>query len=354
MKILISGSKHYAGLPMSYLRAFQKLGCEVEIFGDEEFYWQDKKFLKNRYTHRFFWKIFARKTNEEFIKKTIEYKPDLILVFKGWFYSPKTIKKIKELLPNVKSFCYNQENPFNTNWFTQFSYSNDWVVKSIAHFDAYFTWGRFLIEKIKKEGKAKNVYHLPFGCDPDIHYPVKVPDEEKNIYGSDIAFIGTYSKDREDLLNSLLDYDLKIWGNGWQKANKKLQEKWQRKDVYGEEFSKICNASKIVLDILRPQMLPSHSMKTFEIPACKGFLMQSRGGEVYDFFEEGKEIVTFSTPEELKEKMDFYLKNDELREKIREAGYQKVKNNTYFERAKKVLEVFNHNSNDANVREYSE
>jgi spore maturation protein CgeB len=47
------------------------------------------------------------------------------------------------------------------------------------------------------------------------------------------------------------------------------------------------------------------------------------------------------------------LKNDDLREKIKEYGYQKVKNHTYFERAKKVLEVFNHNANDANLCEYS-
>ena len=342
MKILISGSNNKYGLPMSFFRAFQKLGCEVEIFGDEEFYWRDKGLIKNRYTHRLFWKFFARKVNKEFIRKSIEYKPELILVFKGWFYSPKTIKKIKKHLPNTKLFCYNQENPFNTNWLTQFSYSNDWVVKSIPYFDAYFTWGRFLLEKIKIEGKAKNVYYLPFACDPDIHYPISVSEEEKRYYGSDIAFIGTHSKDREYLLNFLLEYDLKIWGNGWQKSNKKLQSKWQRREIYGEEFSKICNSSKIILDILRPQMMPSHSMKTFEIPACRGFMMQTRGGEVKEFFEEDKEAVYFSTPEELKQKIDFYLKNDNLREKIREAGYQKLinSNNTYLDRAKKILEVY--------------
>lgn len=341
MKILISGSNNKYGLPISYLRAFKKLGHNVEIFVDEEFYWQDKGLIKNRYTHRLFWKIFSRKVNKEFIKKVLECKPDLILVFKGWYYSPETVKKIKFLLPYAKVLCYNQENPFNINFFTQFSYSNNWVVKSIPYYDVYFTWGKFLVERILKEGKAKKVVYLPFGFDPEIHYPIEVKNSKEN-YGSDIAFIGTYSKYRENWLNYLSKYDLRIWGNDWQRANRNLQKKWQRRDIYGEEFSKVCNSSKIVLDILRPQMIPSHSMKTFEIPACKGFIMQTRGGELGEFFEEDKEAVYFSSPEELKEKIDFYLKNSELRKKIRKAGYQKLisSNNTYLDRAKRILEVF--------------
>lgn len=345
MKILISGGSNKYGLAMSYYRAFQKLNFKyIDIFDDEQNYWNDLKSIKNRYTHRLLWKLFALRTNKSFLKKVLEYKPDLLLVFKGWFYHPKTIKKIKEILPKTKIFCYNQENPFNTNFFTQFSYSNNWVVKSIPLYDVYFTWGEFLIDKIRNKGRAKKVFYLPFGYDPEIHYPLEVKKEdEKNYYGSDIAFIGTYSNDREKLLNYLINnYNLKIWGNGWQKANKKLRKKWQKKDVYGEDFSKVCNSSKIVLDILRPQMIPSHSMKTFEIPACRGFLMCNRGYELSNFFDLEKEIVTFENPKEVLEKIDFYLKNDNLRENIKEAGYQRLinSNHSYLNRVKKILEVY--------------
>ncbi|MCS7200798.1 MAG: DUF3880 domain-containing protein [Patescibacteria group bacterium] len=220
MKVLISGSKFHFGLPMSYFRAFKKFGIkDVEIFADEEEYWSDLKSLKNRYTHRLFWKIFATRINKKFLAKVEQYKPDLILILKGWFYKPQTIKKIKEILPQSVLFCYNQENPFNTNFFTQFSYSNKWVVKSIPYYDAYFTWGNFLIKRLYVNG-AKKVIYLPFGYDPDIHYPIEVDENGKKKYGSEIAFIGTYSKDREHYLRYLINYDLKIWGNGWYKAKK--------------------------------------------------------------------------------------------------------------------------------------
>lgn len=346
MKILISGSNSKYGLAMSYLRAFKKLGInDIEIFADEEEYWQDLKKLKNRYIHRFFWKIFASRINKEFINKILEYKPDLVLVFKGWFYHSKTIKKIKETSPNLKLFCYNPDNPFNT-W--HHGASNDWIRKSIKYYDVYFIWGEFLIDKLYKVG-AKRVEYLPFFYDPEIHYPIEVKDnKEREYYGSDVAFIGTYDEEREWWLNQIKNYNFKIWGNDWWKANKELQKKWKSKTAYSEEFAKICNSSKIVLNIIRKQNIPSHNMRTFEAPACKAFVLSTRTEEAKKFFEEDKEAVYFESPEELKEKIDFYLKNDKLREKIREAGYQRLINSnySYLDRAKRILEVYKKLNNE--------
>ena len=42
-------------------------------------------------------------------------------------------------------------------------------------------------------------------------------------------------------------------------------------------------------------------------------------------FDINKEIIVFNNKKELKEKIDFYLKNDELRETIRLNGYKKSK-----------------------------
>ncbi|MCX7698099.1 MAG: glycosyltransferase [Candidatus Goldbacteria bacterium] len=340
MKIFISGSSFKYGLTMSFFRAFEKEGINnITIFGDEEEYWNDLKIFKNRYTHRIFWKIFSIRINKKFLEKIKEYKPDLILIFKGWFYKPKTIKEIKKILPNSKLICFNPDNPFNT-W--HHGVSNNWIRKSIPYYDVYFIWGKFLIDKLYKAG-AKKVKYLPFGYDLEINYPMYIKnDDEKKYYGSDIAFIGTYDEERAWWLNQIKDYNLKIWGNSWWKANKDLQKKWMKKPAYGEEFNKICSSSKIVLNIIRKQNIPSHNMRTFEAPACKSFVLSTRTDEVKEFFEEDKEIVLFSNPEELRQKIDFYLKNDKLREKIRESGYSRLinSNNSYLDRAKKILEIF--------------
>jgi glycosyltransferase involved in cell wall biosynthesis len=339
MKVLLSGASNEYSLGKYFIRSFKKLDInDIQIFDDEKYYWEDLKLIKNRYTHKLFWKIFAKRISKKLLVNLYQNRYDLIFIIKGWFYHPEVIKKIKILQPQAKVICFNPDNPFNT-W--HHGASNDWIRGSIPYYDVYFIWGKFLIDKLYRAG-ANKVEYLPFFYDPEVHYPVEVKDEnERKYYGSDVAFIGTYDEEREWWLNHLKDYDLKIWGNDWWKANKDLQKKWMKKPAYGEEFRKICNSTKIVLNIIRKQNIPSHNMRTFEAPACKAFVLSTRTDEVKEFFEEDKEVACFSTPEELKEKIDFYLKNDDLRKQIAENGYQKVKIHTPIERVKKILEVIN-------------
>lgn len=338
MKILINGGKHKSGLTNILARAFEKLGCEPVIFAEDDLYRQLFFRLKNKYTNRLFWKLFSLPLQKEFIKTVKKEKPDLVLVLKGWFFNPKIFLSLKKELPKTTLFCFNPDNPFNT-W--HHGNSNKWILKSIPIYDAYFIWGKFLIEPLLKTG-AKRVEYLPFGYDSSLHYPVKLRNQDFDIYGSDIAFVGSWDEEREKWLSRLLNYDLKIWGSAWKKANQNLQQKWQGKEAVGEEFSKVCNSAKIILNIIRRQNTPAHNMRTFEVPACGGFLLSVRTDETKKFFEEGKEAAYFSTLDELKEKINFYLKNNELRKKIAEAGYKRLLNSgyAYTDRAKKIIEVY--------------
>ena len=96
----------------------------------------------------------------------------------------------------------------------------------------------------------------------------------------------------------------------------------------------------MILNILRLQNEGSHNMRTFEIPACKGFMMTTRTDEQNAFFLEGKDIACFSSEEELRQKVDFYLQQDKLRHEIAGNAYRKVKKHTYYERAEKILELY--------------
>ena len=327
MKLFLIGEFLPTRLEISYRRYFELLGCKVFSFHTGLV----PRIFKN------YWEYII---NKKLLKSIKLFKPDLVMVIKGYFLYPQTILKIKRLFNNY-IFCFNSDDPFNILYPGS---SNENIINSISYYDCYFTFNRQLIDKIKQKG-AKKVEYLPFGFDPNIHYPVKVSDEERIKYAHDVAFIGNWSPEREDYLSELLEFDLGIWGEKyWRKLckDKNLKKSWQKKAVYGVEQSKVLNSSKIALNILRAQNKGSHNMRTFELPACSAFVISERSPEIEDFFKEDEEIVLFSSKPELKEKINYYLKNETKRKKISYRGFRRCieSDYTYKARAKKILEVF--------------
>jgi spore maturation protein CgeB len=213
------------------------------------------------------------------------------------------------------------------------------VRESIKEYDAYLTWGKFLIPKIKNMG-ASNVALHPFAYDPELHYPTEPTRLERQIYNSDIAIIGSWYKTREKFIKQLSDFDVKIWGNSWHRACDEIQERWSGRIAHMEEFSKICNSSKIILDILKPAMVQSHSLKSFEIPACKGFLVCNSGKELSEYYDNGKDIVWFDDKMNLVDNLNYLIRSDGVRSRIVESGYQSVQKHTFDARAKELLNLY--------------
>src|SRR4029077_14029728 len=56
--------------------------------------------------------------------------------------------------------------------------------------------------------------HLPPGCDPSVHRPMKARDQ----FRSNVVFVGAATPRREQLLAELAEYGLAIWGPGWRKT----------------------------------------------------------------------------------------------------------------------------------------
>lgn len=344
-KVLIVGvTRNYYHREMCFFRGFERCGCNTSIYllnTHDPYNWGGNrtrsKFvsLASNAKEKIFWRLIMRNPNDLLLDLIKKDAPDLIVIIKGLYVHPETLLRIKEISPLTMVFIFNNENPFtdvDTN-------TNPWVRSTIKYYDAYFTYGHFLVEPLKKAG-AKRVEYLPFAYDPELFYPVTPTPEDVAVYGSPIAFIGTFDKEREWWFNHLLDYPLAIWGSGWEKANSKLRAKWRGKRVYGGEYSKVCSCSGIVLNFLRKYDIPSHTARTFEVPACKAFMLATRTPEHQEFFEEGREADYFSSPQELIRKINFYLERADLRKEIAERAYKKVFRHTYEARARRILEVY--------------
>ena len=90
------------------------------------------------------------------------------------------------------------------------------------------------------------------------------------------------------------------------------------------EVAKIYSASAINIDINRIYQSDIVTMRVFDVLASGGFLLTEYTPELESLFVLGKELECYSSISELHDKVDFYLKNPQARQKIAMAGQERV------------------------------
>ncbi len=90
------------------------------------------------------------------------------------------------------------------------------------------------------------------------------------------------------------------------------------------EMPFVFRQSKINLNITMRSIQTGIPQRIWDIMACRGFVLTNYQPELEEYFEIGTHLETFSSIEELNDKIDYYLKNDSKRETIARAGYEEV------------------------------
>lgn len=90
------------------------------------------------------------------------------------------------------------------------------------------------------------------------------------------------------------------------------------------EMPLIFNKSKINLNITIRPIQTGLSLRVFDVLGCGGFLMTNYQSELPEFFNIGEDLEAFASEEELIDKCDYYLKHEDLRNKIAVSGYEKT------------------------------
>lgn len=338
IKILVYGSAERGSNDLLILSSLRTLGADAEIFNDEGEFKKTLKFagpgsIFYRFLNKYCNKFFSRQIQNFFLELAESYKPDAIFVIKGYYLSPATIKKIKTAYPGIVWVAFNPDNPFDQKKGT----ANRWILDSIPLFDVYFTWGKYLVPLLIAGG-AKDARHINCGYDPKTHFVASATPEEEREYSADISFVGSWDRSREEWLTYLKSYNLKIYGNTWGRVRDKvLLGRWSRKAVLGRDYSLACGLSKININLLREQNLTAHNCRTFEVPACGGFMLATRSGEQEAIFPPGIGADYFSTPEEMVSKVEYYLAHEGERKKIAKTGHLLGQEYTYDLFAKTII-----------------
>ncbi len=109
---------------------------------------------------------------------------------------------------------------------------------------------------------------------------------------------------------------------------------------YKTDANKVFHLSKINLNITLPSICTGIPQRVFDIMTCGGFVMSNHQEEIEELFTIGKDLETFKSLEELKEKTYFYLSHERERITIAMSGYQKVRDNYSYEiQLPKIIDI---------------
>lgn len=107
-----------------------------------------------------------------------------------------------------------------------------------------------------------------------------------------------------------------------------------------KEMPLIFNRSKINLNITIRSIQTGISQRIWDVLGCRGFLLTNYQSELEEYFEIGKDLDCYESIEDCRQKIQYYLAHDDVRQEIASNGHQKVKAmHTYTIRIAQMLKL---------------
>jgi spore maturation protein CgeB len=347
MKILYVGPDFPGSNGTCWRDAFVEIGHDVRTFDDEKFD-PAPPTLAGRWLRKRRGCPEPRLVaglNRALLAAAEEFRPRLIFFVKAYHVLPETLERVRRLAP---CYVYMNDDMFNPANQTPTFHGN------VPLFDVILTTKSYNVREFHRAGARQAVY-IANAYDPHIHYPSQPSGAERAEMAGDVAFIGTFRPARADDLNrivALRDLELNIWGGGWSKMGRIDNiHRWRRwrglhacvhpYELWCGDMGKAIQSNKITLGLLYRENRDLQTSRSFEIPACGGFMLAERTEEHRMYFEEDKEAAYFDSFDELRDKLRFYAAHDSVRERIAEAGYRRCVESSYryIDRARFALDL---------------
>jgi spore maturation protein CgeB len=192
-------------------------------------------------------------------------------------------------------------------------------------FNLILTTDREGFEKRRKEGFS-NVFLTQWGCNHFLYKDLNVP----RTY--DVSFVGRCYGERKNFVDTIRrkGIDVATFGLGWRNGGRVSQA----------DLMEIYNRSKIALNLSLSSEGGEIQIKAreFEAVGCGSLLLTKETKEIAEYFIPDEEIITYRDANDAAEKIGYYLKNDDERERIAKKGYERLIREHTME--KRFLEIF--------------
>jgi len=249
----------------------------------------------------------------EFVKRCAsENKIDIIVCYlSGFSTTPEVLKEIKSLNIPMINESLDDERKFISRK------GKDGICRGVKdicrYFDLSLTTSKSALKKYLVEGCK--VMYKEYGANENIYKKINL---EKKY---DVVFIGANYGIRKEYIDYLIKNGINVYAKG---------DGWSNGFASDKEMITLFNKAKIVLGFAtvgKNDDIFILKGRDFEVPLTGSFYITGFHKELEEYFELHKEIETYNSKEDLFEKVQYYLKNEDKREEIAENGYEKCLKN---------------------------
>jgi len=265
---------------------------------------------------------------DRLVRRARKFQPELVLVTHSRV-PPQVVAKLKQSCSG-KVVC----------WYTDPIIALYRQYLLAAPYDAVFLKEPFLV-RVFREKLGTNAHYLPECCNPMWHKRMSLTEEARARYGCDLAALGSLHYWRATMLKPFAGYDLKIWGRNapaWVKSD--VRDKYTNHFVTCEEKARAFSAAKIVVNTTLYAEIEGVNCTLFEAAGCGAFQIAEWKPVLPQLFEPEREILTYRTGHELKEKVDYYLAHPQEQAEISDRSHARAhREHTYELRLKRIFDI---------------
>lgn len=319
MRILCIGTQWRGGDDGALFRAFARLGHLIDIVDEGIYFPMFQASAAARLASRVIRAALVAAFNEHVIRSSNAFQPDLVVVFKGRWVTPASLRQIKKSAPVILVYPD-----------VSMTAHGRFIPECIPLYTRIFTTKSFGKTDLARFGYSR-VTFVPPSFDPDVHRRFPEAAVARSPFCCDVSFIGTFSPQKYRLLLSLHQalpaIRLRIFGSQWPaRHGDPLLPCIEGFPITGDLYSLAIQSAKINLGLLSEQVTGASSgdnitARTFQIPGAGGFLLHRRTAELAEYFIEDQEVACFETSAEVIESVVSFLGDPVRRESICEMGH---------------------------------
>jgi spore maturation protein CgeB len=262
--------------------------------------------------------------NEDLLREADATQPDVMLTVKGNFITAATLRELR------------RRGIFTVNFYPdyKFEHGHGFNEALVDEYDLFITTKSFQVDYLTQRLGPDRVAMIHHGYVPDIHRR-RTPPGTAPTYLWDVSFIGNASPDKlawlEPVARALGDRTMVVIGNNWEQlaAGTAVAPYVLGRPLVGDQFARAIEHSRINIAVHHgvggaQGWADAVSTRSFEIPACGGFMLHIDNAEIRTLYEPGREIDVFADPAQLVSQIKRYLNDETGRQAIADAGHARA------------------------------